>query len=464
MPTEPENSIVKLLKTYAAKRWDDAGPPRRMSDATRRVLQEEVARSFPITASREREPRFGFLAAFWPRLALGGAAFALMAAGALVWLQVEKGASSRINLAQKTERALPIARLQEDALKEELLRPGEPAASAPRLAKDLSAAAAESRGPIPVSRAMLAEQLGRNRDYSDKSISPLAYPMPATPVQLEDTATAQPKAPQTASVDSKEKSQSALGADAASPEARSIRAPALSAGVERAAAIPTAAQRGLSSSTPDGPAAAAAPALPEPPGAMTLSLARAQRSLAREEAKAANFAYFFAPTNQSLDSLGGGSNAIRWLFSQVDARAKYRRNYNSPSNPDVLNRFEAQFTGNNLRLIDADGSVYEGTIQYSSQRVSAGTTQIDGASNAAGAETAELRRFTNSSQKQPPALNPTLGVADAANLYFQAAGTNRRSKERVVIIGSFLNTNRIEGKATVGGTHEFRLEALRVGP
>ena len=55
----------------------------------------------------------------------------------------------------------------------------------------------------------------------------------------------------------------------------------------------------------------------------------------------------------------GGTNV--YFLSQTDVRAKYRRNFNSPPVPPVLRSFQVQQSGANVRILDADGSVYEGT-------------------------------------------------------------------------------------------------------
>lgn len=67
---EPERPIEKLLRDYAQKRREESGPPLELHPVSRRVLQAEVARTFP--ASRSKPSLLsGILAGFWPKLALG---------------------------------------------------------------------------------------------------------------------------------------------------------------------------------------------------------------------------------------------------------------------------------------------------------------------------------------------------------------------------------------------------------
>lgn len=59
-----ERPIEKLLRRYAKKRRDEAGPGRELHPANRRALQGEVARQFPKPASKERSAFDEFMAAF----------------------------------------------------------------------------------------------------------------------------------------------------------------------------------------------------------------------------------------------------------------------------------------------------------------------------------------------------------------------------------------------------------------
>lgn len=59
-----ERPIEKLLRRYAKKRRDEAVPARELHPASRRMLQDEVARQFPKPASKERSAFDEFVAAF----------------------------------------------------------------------------------------------------------------------------------------------------------------------------------------------------------------------------------------------------------------------------------------------------------------------------------------------------------------------------------------------------------------
>jgi len=139
----------------------------------------------------------------------------------------------------------------------------------------------------------------------------------------------------------------------------------------------------------------------------------------------------------------GTNNALRQIdntrlrFSNVDVRSRYRRNFNSPAELPVLNSFELEQTGSQIRIVDADGSVYEGRI----------------APAEAPKDLAENRRAVSASGvlTQAPAVQPAAAAnagmgqtidndASAASYNFRAVGTNRTLNQRVVFSGNYMNT------------------------
>jgi hypothetical protein len=139
----------------------------------------------------------------------------------------------------------------------------------------------------------------------------------------------------------------------------------------------------------------------------------------------------------------GTNNALRQIdnarlrFSNIDVRSQYRRNFNSPAQLPVLNSFELEQTGSQIRIVDADGSVYEGRI----------------APAEAPKDLAENRRAVSASPSltQAPAAQPAAAAnaglgqssdndASAASYNFRAVGTNRTLNQRVVFSGNYINT------------------------
>lgn len=89
MPSEPDNKMDDLLKTYAKKRRDEAGAPFEMHPATRKLLQAEAAKLQPKAPER-RESWFSALLAFWPRYALAATAFVVLGIGAWSFFRFEE--------------------------------------------------------------------------------------------------------------------------------------------------------------------------------------------------------------------------------------------------------------------------------------------------------------------------------------------------------------------------------------
>src|SRR6266550_8566878 len=101
---EPERPIEKLLRAWAKKRRQDAGPPLDPHPATRRMLQGEVARKF-CKAERKSGSFSETLAALWPRFVWGLGVFAVLAAAAWLMLPSFNKTNTRGTLA-KNEPAL----------------------------------------------------------------------------------------------------------------------------------------------------------------------------------------------------------------------------------------------------------------------------------------------------------------------------------------------------------------------
>jgi hypothetical protein len=231
---------------------------------------------------------------------------------------------------------------------------------------------------------------------------------------------------------------------------------------------------------------------------------------------------------QAVSVPEGDSNAARLYFTQENSRARFRQNFNSPPYPNILTSFQVQRNGDNLSIVDADGSVYEGQMETSNAEA------VNRPADKLGKQLALQPSRRAVAQKPAPVLlsvsaptNDLSGAERDQNLPFRATGTNRSLNQKVVFTGNFLpgsnallnvraqaegfnygtramagsqttradraaqrapglpggmsapNTNaplqqlgesqimqwgRIEGKASVGGKNEYRIEAIRVGP
>ncbi len=113
-----ERPIEKLLRRYAKKRRDEAGPARELHPATRRMLQSEVERQFPKPASKERSAFDEFVAGFTRRWIYGVGMFVVLLVAAAVMLPTLSKSKGKTNLA-----------LNKSAIHTEAMMPSESAAS-----------------------------------------------------------------------------------------------------------------------------------------------------------------------------------------------------------------------------------------------------------------------------------------------------------------------------------------------
>lgn len=141
----------------------------------------------------------------------------------------------------------------------------------------------------------------------------------------------------------------------------------------------------------------------------------------------------------------------RARFVQQDLRSKYRRNFLSPPPPKILQSFELVQNGNEIRLLDIDGSVYEGEVTPAGQK-----------------EVAE-EKTKDKSAKYTTEENSTFT--------FRVSGANQQLHQIVTFTGELANTsempektntsssanasgNLIFGKVSIGGTNEFEIRAV----
>ena len=72
MPDDPNRNLEEQLTAWARKRREEAGAPFELHPATRKMLQDEVARTFPKKSDEAAAESAGWWKMFWPRFALAG--------------------------------------------------------------------------------------------------------------------------------------------------------------------------------------------------------------------------------------------------------------------------------------------------------------------------------------------------------------------------------------------------------
>ena len=106
-------------------------------------------------------------------------------------------------------------------------------------------------------------------------------------------------------------------------------------------------------------------------------------------------------------------------------------NYNSPKPPEILNSFEFVQAGNQIRVTDADGSVYDGQVLPPPTAANAVFASPSGRARGGS----EANRSYQAARPSPASdsFNPP---TNQASLYFRVTGTNKTLKRLVVFDGN----------------------------
>ena len=472
MSSEPERPIEKLLRASARQRREQGGEHWEMHPATRRNLQNEVAARFGRKTKRSGSRPVWLLFQGWlkPLAALGVLACVSIA----IWVSVHSGVANK---------------------REQLLAKNEPAQNAPA-ASQISAPTAANKVELPRSemeeRAAVAKSLG-TADNTPKS---------GPPSPLEETELAKQPALLV--------ERSITPQVAGNPPGTMAQVPASNPGLTKdnqAASADRAfrARYGLSSPQPAAgtapsalPAVAAAGSITPPASDQLTALAvpvaaSAGASLANFSAVVANNGFStglvqygrFAASQNTVGPMFSGRAA-----SRLSAAPMKKEIQNAKAN-QILVSFRVEQSGQDLRIIDNDGSVYSGPVQGTGPRLSpAGQEQAQTSGTPAALTRSALIVASRDSQttQQPP-----------VQLFFKVSGTNHSSNQQVVFSGALnadtnllqavaanpdqssnrgisfdklsispapkqLTNMRLSGKAVIGGTEEVGIEAVPVSP
>src|SRR3989442_5076631 len=118
MPDDPNRNLEEQLTAWARKRREEAGAPFELHRATRRMLQDEVARTFPKKSDEAAAESAGWWKMFWPRFALAGSLCLVMVilAGILLpGIARSKSKAQQIALVHQQEKALSADSGRRDA-------------------------------------------------------------------------------------------------------------------------------------------------------------------------------------------------------------------------------------------------------------------------------------------------------------------------------------------------------------
>jgi hypothetical protein len=416
MADEPNNKMDETLKAYARKRREEAGAPLEIHPATRRLLQGEVARLRGSQAARSA-PGGGWIR-FLPRL--GFALSICIVLAVVVWSLRPPASSYEMTAAGESEQQTAVF------YDREMDAPAKPQPAGPdRAALPVEDSVSEQgkREPAPLDLAKNKDTLYREpKDSEVKQLRdarlPAQQPSPAAPppTSIPELALNRP-APAAAtrardgqaltfSDENGAKKEVNLGAVMLAENERletSEFSKALNAG--RPASNGAATYQSFDNTKPSGPMSVAV---------ATPSLTAAKRPEETPVALKSNpeLALFFSTDISEVRAQTASGTA--------GAVALKRDSYQSTGGSGVLRNFQIQQAGNEVRVVDADGSIYNGVL----------TAQPD--ASASVDSVAEQQRRTADTYRGDVRRQ---GVDNRATLTFKATGTNRTLNQLVVLDG-----------------------------
>jgi hypothetical protein len=445
MPAEDPNQAEELLKRYAKARREQGGDfP--LHPATRRLLQGEVARTYPAGS---REPRRGLWLWLggWPKLALGATAIAAVTLLA-IWMG-NPGRENEFklgdNLAQ-TPQPRPSAEERAEVEQLALLKLGrdsQPAFEEKQIKEAFDKKLSDREQPTRVEPLYAGAELGTLKDgataAAERTPPPPAAQGPA-PTTLEIAAN-EPRpdaklramAPAAPAVPAPGKAEASMRASAPGAAAQAGVSPTVLA-ESRHAVLPIDALRQQSQSgATNGAKSVAAKGSGAAANAPTLNyfadtpmlgtVLEPTKPVEGDQASADHYNFGTIPSPTGTVFLRENRLGESTVKRQAMRRSEdLKKTDEAPASADILDRFTFEQRGSMVRMLESDGSVYEGTI----------ITVANGDGGVAGLPVQEVER--NRSRATRP--NERQPAGNLARFYsFQAIGTNVTLGKAVVVQG-----------------------------
>lgn len=411
---QPERHIEKLLHAFARKRRDQAGGPLDLHPATRRLLQGEVARQY---GRPHASPSAGWLAwtKFWPRIAFATVTLAILAVGVFVLLPPTHTPPSPLTLAQHEPATRDLASVPQ---------PVSPRFAAPDSPSAPAVAFEESEAPDPGKAAFVAGSAASGpvatstraqhfvTDVSaDKSF--IGRDVPRSLDDLSPPAQVRPGRAPLATAAPTERKRSV--ASSPSDEARVLaKTDSVARRFDRSESPRSA---GVSTALTGGGAIVSTGELP--PAAVF-----SPRESLREKADLLG-----AATPRTVPR--PVAELLVQQFKQVEVEAP-RGTRRIPEAVPVLTAFKLEQRGSEIRIVDADGSVYTGVVATGSAPAAADRARPKSFLARGGAEKPRVDRQVFKTESRL--------AADVANLQptllFSVRGTNTTLRQAVVFTGN----------------------------
>lgn len=386
---EPERPIEKLLRDAAKKRREQQGEPLELRPAAREQLHREVA-SHVKTRRAEAKSGGGFwslFSGFVPRLAFGLGVLAILAVGAcLLWPLVSgKPKPSTVAMNQLAAEKTPTEQRREIA----------PAAPPPATPAPVFAGNVTRLG-VPAGGQSSPSEDRTRLQYKDTEHST---------ARIEVAAAKQAAPPQTVSA-----------------PAGTMEAPSTSSTLASADAVQFDDKRKALDEF--------APSTTLKNGVTSATTFAAAQSEAQKKSEVQNAPLSFT-TNFLADSPAFASQGFRRNLPATTPR--FTGGFGGAANSaPVLASFKMVQTGNQLRVVDADGSVYTGSLitQPGSAAFASRPAQSRAAPSAA------------------PAVQAEGAEPNSGNYFFRVSGTNRNLNLNVVFFGNLIPLTNVFGLQT----------------
>jgi len=449
-----ERPIEKLLRRYAKKRRENTGEPLEMHPATRRMLQGEVARQFPERGAAGGETTFARILMGWrARLIWAVPVVVVLGVGLWALVGIREKAGDKFQLAKRAPApAAPVTppavvaesfkALEEDKAKSpatEANPADQPALAYADHGVGLEASAPSSLQPKAFQdqfAVSLADAAVRQKQSDEKAISTLAATAPTQPELKLESGRVVPNELARASTPIESRSQT-LAAN------RSLAEPTGTIGDEQTKSLGLALAASARSDSD-----------------LALDRVRKDDVSGNQGRPAGGFAN--KPAALSPDASGyfyrqaarGGSEpANLQVYSQAFANRAPASTYGKLAKPGsvtpVLANFKVEQIGNQLRVIDGDGSTYVGEVNpRMEESIIKSQAEKKSAARRSPPRDGELAERQLRSAALPASQS-------AQNLVYRVAGTNRTLNQQVVFTWDFVElTNALLGveiKATSGG-------------
>jgi prepilin-type processing-associated H-X9-DG protein len=453
---EPERHIEKLLRAYAKKRRAQTGDPLKLHPATRRLLQGEVARHAPQPDEEDASlTLWELFRRRWALLAGFVCVIFFMAALCLPALSKAKFKATSITAMSNLKQIGMAAQM----------------------------AAGDNHGRLPASLDALTNQLGSSVVLTD-TVSGKRFVYVAGGKDLD----ALPGNSVLAYSPTDKKGRAVLFADGHVENVKAARFAELTNQRPLELAAAKASPRRALAGTPaavtaeDGSVAAAAPVAEQikseaNAGELAMNAPDASKKISdRLVTSSGTTADHSIALTNSVQFASGSQNAFRNTATQVKAAS-------------VLANFQVQQNGNAIRVVDADGSVYDGVLLADNAVVQNEPAAVVPAAPPVVAPAQQMELAQNpANRNESPAPQ---------NYFFRVTGTNRTLKQNVVFTGnllpiasaamntqqSFADSNagggqsqsavanqrpwsgvRIAGVAVIAGTNNIEINAVLLAP